>query len=375
MASKKPSEGGKKPSDQAKKPAKQKGAAKPSSPSAEGAKKKAVPSKKKKPAGPSGQPKGKSSAKTAAPKAAGKAPKKPAKPKPTPKKATTVKPTPPKAAKPVVVIGPGPGGPQTPDSMLPELAAPAPVEPMLLEVAPAALPPGTGGAAVTAIQIGGGSKIHSDSKNNLDGFFGTVTIACRDGLGSKRSMLTAGHVVGLSSNSSVKLPDRKTIIGGVVRIGAGGQPIDAAVIKVKDGVALHRDVVTVSGATFKIGSFAAPVVEGVTRVIHGGPHGKNGTITGLVEVVDAGVTTIGFNNLNGEAGYKAFGLMKIRPLNAPQFGVPGDSGAPVLTAGKNADGEHDLVGLLVAVDNQGFGYAHPMDGPDGIASQMIVTET
>jgi hypothetical protein len=336
------------------------------------AKKKSEAEEKKKPA---------SKTKPGAKKTAAKKPpaKKPPAKKPAAKKTAAKKPaakktaakkitTPKKATKPAVGKKTTTKKPKPiPRPPLPrldvEVEGAAPEEELLDFMPPEAALEAAPEAELQVLTVGGGAVIKGR------GGEGTATIACRkiseDGA-PVLSLLTAAHVVNDEPHSKVVTLDGSTI-GEVSQVGGSdGTPIDVALIKITDGNQAHRDVI-VGSNKFPIHDFSRPVAQG-DEVRHGGPHGQNGTLTGKVTLLNAGQTTITRNKLepNSTETYSVFGLMKIKPENAPQFGQPGDSGSPVFMKSDNDDGKFDLVGLLVAVDPDGFGYAQHMANLPGV---------
>lgn len=211
---------------------------------------------------------------------------------------------------------------------------------------------------VLAAPAGGGTVIRGAAGK------GTVSIACLDvgdGVNAFRSLLTAAHVVNFEEGSEVTVDDER--VGEVSLLGtSGGVPIDVALVRLDDGIPTHPGVQT-AAAKFPIQAINRPA-EIDDIVIHGGPHGKNGTVEGRITTLDA-AQTISLNTLNQQVDYSVFGLMAIEPtdLTVP-FAKGGDSGSLVMR--QNASGKFDAVGLLVAVDKSGVGYAqHMADQPGG----------
>jgi hypothetical protein len=192
-----------------------------------------------------------------------------------------------------------------------------------------------------------------------DGGKGTITIACTD-IEGKAAILTAQHVSG--GIGSEVFADTQASLGVVTQAGKsnpGLSPMDVAVVRLANGVTPDPDV-RVDGQTLQIDSFRAlPAVGDV--VIHGGK--KTGGREGKVVDTDTSATIETNNELDGGTLFKSFGLFKIASSTAEPFGVPGDSGAPVLR--ETAAGMFDFLGVLVAVDAAGNGYAYPTQDPNG----------
>jgi Trypsin len=216
--------------------------------------------------------------------------------------------------------------------------------------------------AAPAIQVRGGMKIQ------CDGAEGTSTIACFKGAGGKRVpvLVTAKHVVG-GHQSGQPVSINGIVIGNVSQVATSR---DVAFISLKSGVTAVPQVVDIfTGNMTTPSTFTTRAVSGDLFMIGAKSGKKTGTI------VNDNASAVTFTNSLTKQSYTTLqGLLEILPQPGNRFGVPGDSGSPVLQDDSN--GMTNLVGLLVAVDEStGHAYAEHFGGGNGLAKSFQLFQT
>jgi hypothetical protein len=207
---------------------------------------------------------------------------------------------------------------------------------------------------------------------------GTITAACELTDDDKPGFFTAAHVVGLDNDVVgrpvfLKHPTLGMLQIGIVRKAVNASRfIDCATIEIKPApnltIALERSML-INGTVFSLPGDFQSIGKTGDSVFHGGIEtpGRRGTI------VKANFSPLQIvNGLTGQPYNPSGSFLQIKPLDHSEFCIHGDSGGPILRKRPNSN-DHDLIGILIAVDGDGIGYAHPM-GPvgtiSGIAAEM-----
>lgn len=205
---------------------------------------------------------------------------------------------------------------------------------------------------------------------------GTIGIVVKAQTNTDQFLLTASHVVGHTTGTDEVEIGREldgqiqpSTVKGNVRI-SDYPRTDSALIELQDAHPSTLASTRIREHANKdkvVAKFMPP--ERDMRVIHSGIR-TGGLVTGVIEEPSA-TATIMQNNALTSTPFTPFGLIKIKPDTAdPQnqpFAIPGDSGGAVICQIPDTDPlQYAMVGLLIAVDDAGFGYAHRMTGPIGL---------
>ena len=220
--------------------------------------------------------------------------------------------------------------------------------------------------AEAAVQVRGGMKIH------CNGADGTATIACFQETDGKMLpvLITAGHVVGNATSSTVVNLAGGAEIGTVRRV--HDNP-DTAVVKLHATVeGLFEIIDETDGSIIHPFNFTARCQEGAVEMV----GAVSGHVFGKCLRVDAKVNVNDVLTNQDNRNLTRTDMIEIEPTTNKGFGVPGDSGSPILQ--KDSKGKRNIVGLLVAVMKDGvqkLSYAEHFGDPGGVASLLHLNET